>query len=759
MDKNMRPLMLVVRVIWLRMFSGVSPRHVRRGRLPVLVLFAALLFQTVLVAEQDNLQRAFFLIGQGELVGFMSRSGELMTPPRFDYAEPYFDAGYMMWCEERDDNQIRGYFANRAGAVINTTPVNDLMEHDFMMPTPSFTAPDGFAIVSTITNDAAYVYMGSDGRIGSRADPHRYHPRVRYGIIGDKVRLESPSGVLLIDVLYDDALWAQGCIPVRIGQKWGFVDEQARPVWPLEFDGIERSWKGYCWIIRQGGLCGAMDEEGRFLVPVRFEELGAYEHGMLAAKENGKWGAVGKKGRRILAAAYDDIRFANADSVWCRRNGKWGLYSRKGNKLLPHAYDEILFKGGSSVWCRKEGKWGLYSSRGVELLPHAYNAVELWTSYDDVSKWDDTFGELWKVTGEGGVGLVDGTGMCHAPCRFEAVIPFVHGKAFARKNGKWGLVGLDGVFLIEPCFTQVETSPGRPALVAESKEIRAWPSSPRVVTRWGVVTDDGIVAATTTFTKVRCLDSPRHDLVVLWIEKKCGLVNVRKLTTLLPIQYDEIEKWIGDLYAVRRGQTVGLVTATGAWRLPLTDKVRSLPSSNKVYEWDIVRAKKEGRDLPSSLRNNHGPVKAESGTGLIRDDGRILLPCRYEDVGIFSEGLVPVKQKGRWGYMTLEGKRVVPPRYEEAGAFLNGFAAVRQDGKVGLIDRRGRIRVPFRYADAGYVREGRFPVAVEQDGKRLWGIADLQGNTILPHEYDCVEWDDLTPGKTRFHGKRGWSEI
>ena len=429
------------------------------------------------LAEQDKIARQCLFIGQGHHVGFMSRSGELVTPPRFCYASEYCDDGGMLVCVDDGEKEPYGwYFANSTGAVINTTPVNFLWQYDFANPEPRFTAPDGFAIVSTITNDKAYVHMGSDGRIGSRADPGKHHPRVRYGIVGDKVRLESPAGVPLTDVLYDDALRARGCIPVRIGQKSGFVDEQARPVWPLEFDGVEYSWKGYCkgswqgclWIIRQGGLCGAMDEEGRFLVPVRFEQLGAYEYGMMAAKENGKWGVVGKDGSRMIAAAYEEIRFANADSVWCGRDGKLGLYSRNGDNLLPHAYDDIRFESGSPVWCRQEG---------------------------------------------------------------------------------------------------------------------------------------------------------------------------------------------------------------------------------------------------------------------------------------------------RWGYVKLDGKWVVPPRYEEAGAFHNGFAAVRQDGKVGLIGRRGRIRVPFRYADAGYVRDGRFPAAVEQDGRLLWGIADLEGNTILPHEYDCVEWDDLTPGKNRYYGKRGWSEI
>ena len=293
-------------------------------------------------------------------------------------------------------------------------------------------------------------------------------------------------------------------------------------------------------------------------------------------------------------------------------------------------------------------------------------------------------------------------------------------------------MGKEGAFLLEPQYDGVHVRCDRPALVYVLRKSGSW------TRKWGVVTSDGRVAATTTFSDIRHPESPHHDLILLCGDKRWGLVNVRTLTTAIPISYDRIDVWGRDLYAAWSGKHVGLVTAAGEWRLPVAAMVDS---------------------LPSSLRNNHGPIHAKSGIGLISGDGEIALPCRYEDVGSISEGLVPAKQGGRWGYVNLDGKWIVPPRYEEAGAFLNGFAAVRQDGRVGLIDKRSKVRVPFRYADAGYVLNDRFPFADEKDGKRLWGVADLAGNTILPSEYDCVEWIDLEPGTTRYHGKPGWSEF
>ncbi|NLB70037.1 MAG: hypothetical protein GX804_10245, partial [Lentisphaerae bacterium] len=73
-----------------------------------------------------------------------------------------------------------------------------------------------------------------------------------------------------------------------------------------------------------------------------------------------------------------------------------------------------------------------------------------------------------------------------------------------------------------------------------------------------------------------------------------------------------------------------------------------------------------------------------------------------------------------------------------------------------LISREGKVITPFKYNDAGYVQNGCFPASEVRNGKELWGIVDLNGDIILPIEYDAVEWIDIDRGKTQFHGNPGW---
>ena len=49
---------------------------------------------------------------------------------------------------------------------------------------------------------------------------------------------------------------------------------------------------------------------------------------------------------------------------------------------------------------------------------------------------------------------------------------------------------------------------------------------------------------------------------------------------------------------------------------------------------------------------------------------------KYEDAGLFSDGLAPVKQDGKWGYIDETGKTVIPFQYDIAGIFSEGYALV-----------------------------------------------------------------------------------
>lgn len=116
-----------------------------------------------------------------------------------------------------------------------------------------------------------------------------------------------------------------------------------------------------------------------------------------------------------------------------------------------------------------------------------------------------------------------------------------------------------------------------------------------------------------------------------------------------------------------------------------------------------------------------------------------VIPCKYDEVWSFSEGLAVVELDGKWGYIDKTGEEVVPFKYDQVWDFSDGLALVAVENgkdeygtqiyKYGYIDKTGKEVVPCKYDWAETFSEGL--AAVELDGK--WGFIAVSG-TAAPEQ-------------------------
>lgn len=66
--------------------------------------------------------------------------------------------------------------------------------------------------------------------------------------------------------------------------------------------------------------------------------------------------------------------------------------------------------------------------------------------------------------------------------------------------------------------------------------------------------------------------------------------------------------------------------------------------------------------------------------GYINTKGEEIIPCIYDYVYYFEEGLAVVEKDSKKGYIDKEGKEVIPCVYDNASDFANGIATVQKDG-------------------------------------------------------------------------------
>lgn len=474
------------------------------------------------------------------------------------------------------------------------------------------------------------------------------------------------------------------------------------------------------WVpFERDGHFGFRDETGRETLPPRHDAAKPFLGETAAIARDGRWGLIDRAGRWRLAPDFDAI-YAAEEPFWiASQTGKLGLLRPDGSWVHEPAFDEFHRWGPDVVSVRRDDDWGLLDTReGRLLIPVRYEAIDLpgpravWARRD--GRW----------------GLLRHDNQLLQPFEFASVrwLSPEAGLWLAVRDGRQGLIDADGE-LLQPC-----------ACVSITRT-----TDPYVAVR----TDSGTGLYDTESRQ--WVISPRHEQVACWpgmagisaavrSDGRWGLLRLNDEKPLLAMEHDSLCPW-NRLILARQGRKLALFDSAGKPVLPWDAEISALP------------------DPGTGMTNGCGKVVCRGKAGIIDAAGSLCVPCRFEDVGLFSEGAAPARQDGQWGFVRPGGDWLIPPRFDQARAFCGGFATVFLDGRAGVIDRQGELRIPCDYADAGYVFQGLLPVAIESDRHLCWGLLHPDGTPALPFDYEAIEWVDFPPAHTRIHGRSGWDEL
>ena len=67
--------------------------------------------------------------------------------------------------------------------------------------------------------------------------------------------------------------------------------------------------------------------------------------------------------------------------------------------------------------------------------------------------------------------------------------------------------------------------------------------------------------------------------------------------------------------------------------------------------------------------------------------GKEIIPCKYDDILEFSEGLAGIKKGDKWGFIEASGKEVIECKYDNLPSFRTGTAGVVRE----ILDDNGRL--------------------------------------------------------------------
>lgn len=159
---------------------------------------------------------------------------------------------------------------------------------------------------------------------------------------------------------------------------------------------------------------------------------------------------------------------------------------------------------------------------------------------------------------------------------------------------------------------------------------------------------------------------------------------------------------------------------------------------------------------------DHGTILAGDSSGMalfLLPDRSPRTPFVYQPVTIVADGRIGVSRNGKQGFLDLNGREVIPCIYDEIGLFRQGRAFVRIGDLCGIIDTLGDTILPLRFHNRSpkgdhYIYHDSLAL-VEQNGRL--GYVDLQGNLAIPLYFD--EAYHFSQGLAAVHKDGAWGYI
>ena len=136
----------------------------------------------------------------------------------------------------------------------------------------------------------------------------------------------------------------------------------------------------------------------------------------------------------------------------------------------------------------------------------------------------------------------------------------------------------------------------------------------------------------------------------------------------------------------------------------------------------------------SGIVENRIGVMRDGKYGFLDINGKEIIPCIYDETGIFRLGRTMARIGNRYGIIDTMGNTILPIEYGNTThkgikyMYYDSLAMVEKDGKLGYVDLNGKLVIPF-YFDDGYPFSQKLACVKYNE---QWGYITTEGEIFLP---------------------------
>jgi hypothetical protein len=217
---------------------------------------------------------------------------------------------------------------------------------------------------------------------------------------------------------------------------------------------LEHLPSGATWRIDMNGLI-----TDRTVQPEDVEEIFPESEGLRAIRKDERYGFIDSRGRLRIANRYEDVKPFSNTLAAAKIRGKWGFINHEDRIAIQPVYDEVdPFRDGYALVMQKNF-FGVLDTGGRLLLPVRYDSIVMLP------------GKRFQLLQNGLWGLADGTGKMIINPKFDRVTDLNNGYVIIQREGKFGLLTLQGISTIPQIYDGLVYDPYHNQYIALKKAV------------------------------------------------------------------------------------------------------------------------------------------------------------------------------------------------------------------------------------------------------------------------------------------------
>src|ERR1035437_5447369 len=169
--------------------------------------------------------------------------------------------------------------------------------------------------------------------------------------------------------------------PVRVKDKFGYIDRTGKLVLKADFAGASRFSEGLAAVqLQKYGKVGYIDETGKVIIPPQFDLADPFSEGAADVMKNRLGGYIDKSGQAIIAPRFGAAgRFSEGAAAVAALHGSslsFNYITRKGNLILRTDFESAMPFSEGVAAVRVFGELiGFIDQSGKKVIPPKYTSA------------------------------------------------------------------------------------------------------------------------------------------------------------------------------------------------------------------------------------------------------------------------------------------------------------------------------------------------------------------------------------------------